>query len=63
VAREIRTTFQDRVFASAIPRNVALAEAPSYGRPVLTYNNHSAGSRAYVELAHEVLKNGQASVG
>lgn len=63
VAQEIRATFNDRVFASAIPRNVALAEAPSYGRPVLTYNNHSAGSRAYIELAQEVLRHGKESVG
>lgn len=63
VAQEIRSNFHERVFHCAIPRNVALAEAPSYGRPVLTYNNHSSGSRAYVELAQEVLRHGKESVG
>ena len=63
VAQEIRSNFHDRVFGCAIPRNIALAEAPSYGRPVLTYNSHSSGARAYIALAQEVLKSGKASVG
>lgn len=58
VAHEIRSNFNDTVFGCAIPRNIALAEAPSYGRPVLAYNNHSSGARAYIELANEVLQNG-----
>jgi len=55
VAEEIRGHFKQKVYQSIIPRNVALAEAPSYGRPVLLYNAGSSGAHAYLELAKEFL--------
>jgi chromosome partitioning protein len=55
VAEEIRGHFKEKVYRSVIPRNVALAEAPSYGRPVLLYNAGSSGAHAYLELAKEFL--------
>lgn len=61
VAEEIRAHFSERVYKSVIPRNVTLAEAPSYGRPVLLYNAASTGSQAYIELAKEFLDHGEKS--
>ncbi len=55
VAADIRAHFGDKVFAAVIPRNVRLAEAPSYGKPALLYDWRCAGSQAYVELAREFL--------
>ncbi|MBI4400091.1 MAG: ParA family protein [Nitrospirae bacterium] len=61
VAEEIRGHFKDTVYRSIIPRNVTLAEAPSYGRPVMLYNAASTGSQAYLELAKEFLNHGEKS--
>jgi chromosome partitioning protein len=54
VATEVRRHFGEKVFASAIPRSVRLAEAPSYGRPILYYAPDSKGAVAYRCLAREV---------
>jgi len=59
VQEEIRTHFQEKVFQTVIPRNVTLAEAPSYGRPVMLYNAASAGAQAYLELGKELLNHGK----
>jgi len=56
VAKEIRRKFPGYVFQAVIPRNVALAEAPSYGKTILQYDPYSHGAKAYRELAEEVLK-------
>ncbi len=63
VEREIRGFFHEKVFRTAIPRNVALAEAPSHGKPVLSYNAASSGAKAYLDLAKEILANGKESIG
>ncbi|OGQ48315.1 MAG: hypothetical protein A3I09_00325 [Deltaproteobacteria bacterium RIFCSPLOWO2_02_FULL_47_10] len=55
VADEIKKHFKDSVFQVIIPRNVKLAEAPSYGKPILLYDARSRGAEAYFELAKEVL--------
>src|SRR3989338_4547547 len=55
VARELRTHFPHQVFNSQIPRSVALAEAPSFGKPILLYAPDSPGARAYRALAEEVI--------
>lgn len=55
VFRDMYQHFPHRVFRSVIPRNVRLAEAPSYGKPVTLYDPSSKGSRAYVKMAREVL--------
>jgi len=57
VADEIRRYFGDAVFQTVIPRNVRLAEAPSFGVPVLLHDAASAGAQAYLALAQEVLRN------
>jgi chromosome partitioning protein len=56
VASDVRQHFGDKVYDTAIPRNVRMAEAPSYGMPALLYDIRCAGSQAYILLASEVLK-------
>ena len=48
--------FGDRVYRTVVPRNVRLAEAPSYGLPVLQYDRQSRGAIAYLALAGEMLR-------
>jgi chromosome partitioning protein len=57
VADEIKGHFKDIVFKNVIPRNVALGEAPSYGKPIISYNITSRGAQSYLGLALEVIKN------
>ena len=56
VAEEVRRHFPGKVFASVIPRNVRLAEAPSYGVPVFAYDRSSKGAQAYLAVAEEFLR-------
>ncbi len=55
VEEEVRRNFPGRVYETLIPRNVRLAEAPSYGLPVVVYDKFCAGSRAYWRLYEEVF--------
>jgi chromosome partitioning protein len=59
VIQEIRAHFKDQVFRTQIPRSVRLAEAPSFGKPVLLYDIRSKGAEAYLDLAREVMGRGQ----
>ncbi|MDR3451046.1 MAG: ParA family protein [Alphaproteobacteria bacterium] len=56
VASDVRAYFGDKVYETVIPRNVRVSEAPSHGKPVLLYDLKCIGSRAYMQLASEVLK-------
>ncbi len=56
VSSELLEHFGDRVYRTVIPRNVRLAEAPSFGQPILHYDKNSRGSMAYLALAGEVLR-------
>ena len=56
VAQEVRRHFPGKVFASVIPRNIRLAEAPSHGLPVTAYDRSSRGAVAYREMAAEIIK-------
>ena len=56
VSNELVEHFGDRVYRTVIPRNVALAEAPSYGQSIMNYSKNSRGSMAYLALAGEVLR-------
>ena len=60
VATDVRRHFGDKVFSTAIPRNVKLSEAPSYGEPALVYDHRCMGSRAYVQLAAEFITRSEA---
>ncbi|NLG84739.1 MAG: ParA family protein [Firmicutes bacterium] len=55
VTEEVRKYFREKVYASIIPRNVRLSEAPSYGLPINLYDAKSKGAEAYMELAAEVM--------
>ncbi len=57
VAAELKRHFGDKVFKTMIPRNVTLAEAPSYGKPAILYDVHSKGAQSYLALAKEVIDN------
>ena len=56
MADEAKEYFGDRVFQTVIPRNVRLAEAPSFGKPIVLYDILSAGAQAYLALAREIIK-------
>ncbi|MDD3862643.1 MAG: ParA family protein, partial [Clostridia bacterium] len=56
VSNEIIKFFGKKVYDTFIPRNIRLAEAPSHGQPIVTYDIHSKGASAYKELAEEFLE-------
>ena len=56
VAQEVRRHFPGKAFATMIPRNVRLAEAPSHGLPITSYDRHSRGAKAYQAVAEEIIK-------
>jgi chromosome partitioning protein len=56
VAGEVKRVFPDLVFSNVVPRNVRLAESPSFGKPVLLYDIKSRGCEAYLGVARELLK-------
>jgi chromosome partitioning protein len=55
VMQEVRNILKDKVYDTVIPRNVRLAEAPSFGKSILAYDRHSKGAEAYEKLAKEFL--------
>ncbi|NJD56057.1 MAG: ParA family protein [Nitrospirae bacterium] len=56
VAEEVRKHFGKKVYETIIPRNIALGEAPSHGKPVMLYDMRSRGSQSYLALAKEILR-------
>lgn len=56
VEKEVRTAFGDVAFKTVVPRNVRVAEAPSYGKPALFYDFNSPGAQAYLRVATEVVE-------
>jgi chromosome partitioning protein len=63
VVDQVRGHFKEVVYSTTIPRNVTLAEAPSYGRPAMLYNVASAGAQAYLSLAKEFVSHGEKGAG
>lgn len=59
VAQDLREFFADEVFSTVIPRSIRLAEAPSYGKPILFYDPRSRGAESYIKLAKEILAHEQ----
>lgn len=55
VVEEIKKYFKDKVYRTVIPRSVRLAEAPSFGQPIMLYDEKSKGSTAYMKLAEEII--------
>jgi chromosome partitioning protein len=60
VAEEVKAHFGDKVYRTVIPRNVRLAEAPSFGKPIMLYDIRSRGSEAYINLAKEFIQRAEA---
>lgn len=58
VVDEALNYFKDKVYKTYIPRNVRLAESPSFGKPIILYDINSSGAQAYIKLAEEIIKNG-----
>ena len=58
VIAEVRQHFGEEVFGAEVPRSVRLAEAPSFGKPIILYDLRSAGAQAYLKLMREVVRNG-----
>lgn len=59
VEADLREFFGSEVFRTVIPRSIRLAEAPSFGKPILTYDPRSRGAEAYIQLAKEILAHEQ----
>ena len=56
VSEQLKRHFGDKVYRTVIPRNVRLAEAPSFGAPAMYYDKSSTGAKAYLALAGEILR-------
>ena len=57
VVEEVKSYFKGKVFATMIPRNIKLAEAPSFKKSAIVYDENSKGARAYIDLAKELIEN------
>lgn len=62
VAKDLRDFYGSQVFESVIPRNVRLAEAPSYGKPIILYDIRSRGAESYLQLAKEIMSHDAKSI-
>ncbi len=63
VASDLRDFYGQQVFETTIPRNVRLAEAPSYGKPITLYDPHSRGAEAYIQLGKEIMAHDTKGIG
>jgi len=61
VAEDAKEYFDQRMFRTVIPRNIRLAEAPSYGKPILLYDIQSVGAKSYLSVAQELLKRAESA--
>lgn len=59
VANDLKEFFGSKVFSTVIPRSVRLAEAPSFGKPIISYDPRSKGAESYIQLAKEILDHEQ----
>jgi chromosome partitioning protein len=63
VREDLKAYFKDRLLNTVIPRNIRLAEAPSFGKPIILYDIRSKGAESYINLAKEVLSHEKKGVG
>jgi len=63
VREELQTHFTDKILETVIPRNIKLAEAPSFGKPALLYDIRSKGAESYIKLAREILSYEKTGIG
>jgi chromosome partitioning protein len=61
VEQDLREFFEQSVFQTVIPRSIRLAEAPSFGKPILSYDLRSRGAESYIQLAKEILAHEQSA--
>ena len=61
VENDLRDFFREEVFQTVIPRSIRLAEAPSFGKPIISYDVRSRGAESYIQLAKEILAHEQAA--
>lgn len=61
IADDLREFFEDEIFRTVIPRSVRLAEAPSFGKPILAYDIRSKGAESYLQLAKEIMAHEQSA--
>ena len=61
VAREVEGHFPEQIFKTRIPRNIRLSEAPSFGKPIITYDIKSVGAQSYLALAEELISKHQST--
>ena len=62
VETDVRNFLKDKVYKTVIPRNVRVSEAPSHGKPVIVHDINCSGSRAYINLAKEVIRNNNVEI-
>lgn len=62
VSEQLKRHFGQQVYRTVIPRNVRLAEAPSYGAPAMYYDKSSTGTKAYLALAGEILRRNKTTI-
>ncbi|MBO5217855.1 MAG: ParA family protein, partial [Clostridia bacterium] len=55
VLDELKKYYAEKLFKTGVVRNVKLSEAPSYGEPIIYYDKHSKGAKAYMEIAQEII--------
>ena len=58
VAKDLRDFYGSQVLETVIPRNVRLAEAPSFGKPIMLYDPRSKGADSYIKLGKEIISHG-----
>jgi chromosome partitioning protein len=63
VREELCAYFRDKMLSTCIPRNIRLAEAPSYGKPIILYDMKSKGAESYINLAKEILQHEKKGIG
>jgi chromosome partitioning protein len=63
VMADLRDFLGQQVFETVVPRNIKLAEAPSYGKPIILYDIKSRGAESYMNLAKEVMENDKKGTG
>ena len=63
VREDLTGYFEGQIFKTVIPRNVRLAEAPSFGKPIITYDIRSKGAESYISLAKEILNHEKKGTG
>jgi chromosome partitioning protein len=61
VEKDLRDFFNEKVFQTVIPRSIRLAEAPSFGKPIISYDPRSRGAESYIQLAKEILAHEQSA--